>query len=183
MIAGGWAAIAAAMFWFNSAGAKPSNRLWAAETLTVLTVTVAVMTVVVVDARRAWRGNAARLDGVHLTGLALGGVAWFLGGLCGTLFYFAILHSDYCGGTGGLVSFECVNRPGPVLDVLGVVVAVAAAPAFACLVAVGRYSRVAAWLSPIVIVGLYLLAACLWEPHAGFGVVGVDGTLGLGPAN
>jgi hypothetical protein len=83
------------------------------------------MTVVVVEARRAWRGNAARLDGVHLTGLALGGVAWFLGGLCGTLFYFAILH----------------------------------------------------------IVGLYLLAACLWEPHAGFGVVGVERTLGLGPAN
>jgi hypothetical protein len=166
MIAGGWAAILAMFYLPTYTLGFPT---WATGTLIVAAVTGGVIVLVTIETVRAWRGGAARLGRVHMGGLVLGGTAWFCGGLLAFINYSVFLHSHYCGGE-GFASFDCLHRPGPALEAFGVVSAVAATPALLALIIVGRRSRVAAWLSPVLIAGLYLLATCLWEPHVGWGV-------------
>jgi hypothetical protein len=149
MIAGGWAAMAAA-FWFNSVwDARPPTQLWDAV-LVVATGVGTVMALVAIDVVHVWRGGAARLGRERLVGLALGAGAWLWGGLLDA----------------ALAQLAFLGRSG-VRDVLGMMSAVSATPALVALIVVGRRSRVAAWLSPVVISGLYLLAVCLWKIYFG----------------
>jgi hypothetical protein len=169
MVAAGWAAITALFVFVPLHSPRSPDPWWGVETLVVTAVTGLVAALVVVDAVRVRGGGAAKVARIHLLGLGLGGIAWLCGGFVDLLIYFLGLHSN-CSGTSGLGSFECVNRPGPVLDLLGVVSATAATPVLIALIAGGRRSRVAAWLSAALVVAMYLLAAWLWQPHIGFGV-------------
>jgi hypothetical protein len=166
MIVGGWAAILATFCLPTYTLGFPT---WADGTLIITAVTAALIVLVTIESIRAWRGGVTELGRVHLGGLMLGGTVWFVGGLLAAINYFVFLHAQYCRGE-GLGSFNCEHRPGPTLETLGIVSAVAATPALLALLVTGRRSRVAAWLSPALIVGLYLLATCLWEPHVGWGV-------------
>ena len=166
MIAGGWAAILAV---FSLPTYKLGFPTWATGTLIVGAVTGGVIALVTIESVLAWRGGAARFGKVNMCGLVLGGTAWFCGGVLASINYFVFLHSHYCGDE-GIHSVDCLQRPGPALEAFGVVSAVAATPALLALIIVGRRSRVAAWLSPVLIAGLYLLSTCLWEPHVGWGV-------------
>src|SRR4051812_25224952 len=61
MIAGGWAAMAAA-FWFNPVwDARPPTQLWGAV-LVVATGVGTVMALVAIDVVYVWRSSAARFD-------------------------------------------------------------------------------------------------------------------------
>src|SRR4051794_7737925 len=80
MIARGWAAMAAAV-WFNPVwGARPPPQLWGAV-LVVATGVGTVMALVAIDVVYVWRSSAARFDRDRLVGLALGAGAWLWGGL------------------------------------------------------------------------------------------------------
>lgn len=151
MIVGGWTATAV-VFWFCRAwDARPPDRLWGAV-LVVGTVVGAVIALVVIDVIRVRRDSVARPSEVHWSEFTPGFGAWFWGGL----FVFALYHVLF-------------RQPG-INVVLGVVSAVSATPALAALFIVGRRSRVAAWLSPVVVAGLYLLAVRLWNLHFWFPV-------------
>jgi hypothetical protein len=165
MIAGGWAAVLAVFCLPTYSLGFPT---WGTGTLIVGAVTGGVTALVTIEAVRAWRGDAAGPGRVPIGALALGVTAWFVGGLF-TLINYSVYLRRYC-GNGAFGSVECLHRPGPALEVFGDVSAVAATPALVALVIAGRRSRVATWLSPVLIAVLYLLAACLWEPHVGWGV-------------
>lgn len=140
----------AAVFWFNPVWeARPPNQLWGAVLL-VATGVWAVMALVVIDVVFVRRSSAARFDRNRLVGLALGAGAWLWGGLFDAV----------------LAQLAFLGRP-ELRDVLGVMSAVSATPALVALIVVGRHSRVAAWLSPVVVGGLYLLAVCLWKIYFG----------------
>lgn len=166
MIVGGWAAILAVL---SLPTYTPGFPTWATGTAIVAAVTGGMIALVTIGSVLAWRGGAARLGKVHRGGLMLGGTAWFCGGVLASINYFVFLHSEYCGGE-RIHSLDCLHRPGTALEAFGVVSAVAATPALLALIVVGRRSRVAMWLSPALIAGLYLLSTCLWEPHVGWGV-------------
>jgi hypothetical protein len=75
------------VFWFAPGYNEPApNRLWWAGTLIVAAMVVAVMTLVVIDAVRAWR-SATRVEAVDHCGLALGITTWSLGGLFSIFLY------------------------------------------------------------------------------------------------
>ncbi len=168
MIAGGWAVIAAG-FRLSPVGAQPPGRQWHGGTLVVVTAVAAVVALVAIDAVRAWRRGQSRSGLVDRSGLFFfGPCAWLIGGLLESLHYVSLACN--CGGTGGDSSFECLHRPGSVMNTFGWLSVVSVTPLLVILFFAGRRSRVAAWLSPALIAGLYLLAACLWEPHTGLGV-------------
>ncbi|MEV6598499.1 hypothetical protein AB0M36_16725 [Actinoplanes sp. NPDC051346] len=171
-IAGGWAALVAVFVLLSGDALGGSFERWGLKTLVVAAVTGAVAALVVIDAVRTRRtrmwSRADRIAAGHIVGQVLGGVAWLLGGLLALLAY-ATAVRDYCSGTGGN-SFECMHRPGELLSLLGVVVATAPTAVLVVLIALGRRSRVIAWLSPVLIVAAYVLAIQIWQPHEGFGV-------------
>jgi hypothetical protein len=176
VIGGGWAAITPlAMRVLFSAGlvgrdpAEP-DRMWGvgwhAGTLALAGVIAVVLALAMIDAGRAESADAS-VGAVQKVGLALGVGAWLLVGLF-TLAVWLFL-GGVCEG-GGRGSFECVHRPGPVLNVLGVAAALTPTLVLLVLFRKGHRSRVATWLSPVLVIGLYLLALLLWEPHIGLGV-------------
>lgn len=180
ILAGGWTAITflfitTLMTWPSAPADEPpftaSSAVWALVTLAVMAT---VATLAVVAAKDAAQGR----DDLAVGGLALGVVAWLFGGLVDLFLYEMLVPYNFlsdiagqiCGGSGGAGTFECVNRPGSVLEALGVVSAVSATPVAAFLLWSGRRSRLCAHLTPVIIFGAYLLALRLWQPHEGLGV-------------
>lgn len=156
------AASAAAWYWFAR---DPQLRTpyWGAIR-TAITATIAiVVTLMVADAVLARRGGADRVAKRHLSGLVLAVIAWLLGGLF-TLFD-AVVQNDKRSGTFTGCSFAALNRPDPALESLAGLLALSATPMLIVLLVAVRRSRVAAWLSPALILGIYLLAVHLYEPH------------------
>jgi hypothetical protein len=180
-VCAGWVAIAF-LFWINlmtwpeevdvpAFGDLPPNYgsglVWAAAMLAVAVAVGMMMIPVMREAVRARREGRRRAGVASVAGLVLGTVAWLFGGL----WTLAILIASENGCAGqGLSSFECVHQPGLFLKVLGVLTFVSATPVWSVVLVAGARSRVTAWLSPALIIGLYLLALYLWEPHVGLGV-------------
>ena len=167
-VVGGWAATAVA-WWLGATGGAEPNRHWGARTLTVAALTTAVLALMVIEVARTWRREPDRFHPLDAAWMFLGTCAWFLGGLVDLAIGF-LGSEDSCSGTGGEGSFACLNRPGQGLAGLGWLVTASATGVLVAMFWSGRRSRVAGWLAPALIVGLYVLAAVLWEPHAGFGV-------------
>jgi hypothetical protein len=183
VVAGGWFAIT--LLFLITLGTWPSSSqsfhtsgvAWGLGTLAVMVVIAALTFVAVKDAVVAG-GGPSTLDWVQRFGLTLCAGAWFFGGLITlTLYYFWVPYNifsnvagDVCGGSGGLGSFECLHRPGRLLEGLGIAFSLIATPAAYALSQAGPRSRLRALLSPIVIFGLYLLALRMWQPHVGLGV-------------
>jgi hypothetical protein len=120
-----------------------------------------LVTVLALNARRA---NAPKV--VHALAWLPGTCAWVIGGLF-DLAVFGLAQIDTCTGT-GFGSFACANRPVGALNTLGVLSAASATIAGILLLTRAR-SRLSAWLAPVLIFGLYLLALRLWQPHVGLG--------------
>jgi hypothetical protein len=144
-------------FYWSSAG-------WALGTLAVAIVICALIAVLAWDARRVPRDNPPGER--HRFAQWMGVGASVIGGLFNLVL---IVHaqSEPCTGT-GFGSFECANRPGGFLLALGWLSTVAAPLAGFRLLSAPR-SRLSAWLAPVLIFGLYLLALRLWQPHVGLG--------------
>ena len=167
MVLGGWAAMAVALRLGMTRVTAP-NHQWALRTLGVAALVMVVMTIVVVDAVRGWRRGPVRFHPLDAIWMLAGVCVWLLGGLIDVLL--GLLDGDdSCSGTGGS-SFECLHRAGPGLQALGGLMVLLATVVVAAMFWVGRRSRVAGWLAPALIVGLYALAVVIWEPHAGFGI-------------
>jgi hypothetical protein len=179
VIGGAWAAmsplLAMALYplGFQGGTAEPERMwgvAWGTKTLAVAGVIGVMMALAMIDADRA-RCDNTRVGIVQVSGLTLGVVAWLLGGLFNLLVWILqFVYKDQCGGSGGASSFACLNRSGLVLNALGVVASLSATLVLLVLFMRGRHSRVAAWLSPILVIGFYVLALSLWEPHVGLGV-------------
>ncbi|BDU01601.1 hypothetical protein [Nocardia sputorum] len=144
------------------------ESFWLAGTLIAALVAGAVTLTAAVHIVRPPDSPVTTDDELTDCGFVVGSAAWLLGGALCLVRY--LLLPDSCGGSGGLGSFACLHRAGPVLEVMGVACALAATPVFAVLFRVGRRSAAAAWLSPAIVVSFYLLAAWLWSPHTGLGV-------------
>ncbi|GAA4095740.1 hypothetical protein [Actinomadura miaoliensis] len=158
-------------------GTTEPDRMWGlgwhAGTLALAGVIAVLFALAMIDAGRA-ESDSGRAESAYggigtaqRFGLVLGVGAWLLGGLYTLAVWFVL--GEVCEG-GGQGSFDCVHRPGPVLNVLGVAASLAPTLVLWVLFRKGRRSRVAAWLSPVLVIGLYALALLLWEPHIGLGV-------------
>ncbi|MDL4813533.1 hypothetical protein [Actinomadura opuntiae] len=147
---------------------------WGAGTLAVVAV-IGLMTAVTVKDMRAVRrdGMALPIRNPRLD-VALGACAWFLGGLFSLLAFF-FTQADACGGEGGEWMFGCQNRPGALLNTLGLLFAASATPALIVLTMPANRSQLSRWSSPVLILGLYVLALRMWMPHVGFGVPSREG--------
>ncbi|MEU6036068.1 hypothetical protein ABZ801_11735 [Actinomadura sp. NPDC047616] len=160
----------------DGGGPAEPDRMWGlgwhAGTLALAGVIAVLFALAMIDAGRA--SDAGRAESAYggigtaqRFGLVLGVGAWLLAGLYTLAVWFVLRGVCEDGGRG---SFECVHRPGPVLNVLGVTASLAPTLVLWVLFRKGRRSRVAAWLSPVLVIGLYALALLLWEPHIGLGV-------------
>ncbi|MBO2456108.1 hypothetical protein [Actinomadura violacea] len=145
---------------------QASSLGWGLETLAVVVVIGLMTAVAVMDMRAARRGGLSRP--IRSLEVALAACAWFLGGLFCLLTFF-YTQADVCGG-GGVWVFGCHNRPGPLLNTLGLIFAASATPALAVLTMPANRTRLSRWLSPVLILGLYLLALRMWVPHVGLGI-------------
>jgi excisionase family DNA binding protein len=92
-----------------------------AKTLVVATVTGGVVAFMVVDAVHAWR-HSARVGKVHVSGLALGVGAWFVGGLFSLMLFYVLLHS--CGGTEGISAIPGARAAGYLRELTDLVLTV-----------------------------------------------------------
>jgi hypothetical protein len=169
LIVAGWAAVATATAFVATYGTPASDGPWGTKTLIVAAAAGLVVALMRIGRDRSGRAGAKKRTVSHTAGLVLGGVVWLLGGLADALLYFLLLL-DPCEGAGKAASVECLHRAGPILDLLGLTLAAAPTAALIVLIYLRRYSRVVALLSPALMVGLYLLAAWIWMPHAGLGV-------------
>ncbi|MFB9891446.1 hypothetical protein [Planobispora takensis] len=164
-VAGGWAvlvAAGAAWSWF-ARDQESRTPYWGAVAVAVtaaVAIVVVLMTAGSVLARR--RGAQGRVKG-SLPGLILAVAAWPLGGTA-TLIH-AIARNDERSGTGTGCSFAALNAPSPELESISTALAVSATVILPVLIFAGRRSRVTAWLSPALVLGLYLLAMHMGEPH------------------
>ncbi|MGI5205639.1 hypothetical protein ACQEU6_29170 [Spirillospora sp. CA-108201] len=172
-IVAGWATITATTWLANVCNTEPDAdyryRLWFWVTLAEVLALGALWALVVIDARRT-RGVDARPSSVRVLGLMLGTGAWLLGGLWfflgGVLFGgVALPHGIHCSLPGVHGQSHCL--PVPLGEALGLIIGLSSTPALAVLIAIGRRSPVAAWLSPVLIVGLFVLARLLWGPRYG----------------
>ncbi|KAB2388864.1 hypothetical protein [Actinomadura montaniterrae] len=183
VLGGGWAALAALFVMTISTWPtddtdpeKPpfqgGSAGWGLGTLAVVAVIGLMAAVAVKDVRATRRdGKLWPMRGPGLD-VALGTCAWFLGGLFCLLAFF-YTQADVCGGE-AFLAFGCLNRPGPLLDALGLVCAASATPALIVLTMPANRTRLTRWLAPALILGLYLLAVRMWVPHVGLGVPSRD---------
>lgn len=183
----GWAAIAflwvltmmTSQIGWPHASLFRSTAGWGLPTL-LAAIVVGVLAAVLVrkytDA--TWRDDARRRDWVQTSGLVLCAIAWFVGGLWTYFLYELLVPYNFisnqagfaCGGSSGLGTFQCVHRANLFMHILGIVLALAATPVALKLVRSGRNrSRLWAFLSVPLILGLYLLAVRVWLPHVGLG--------------
>lgn len=145
---------------------------WGLGTLAVVAVIVLLTTAALKEVRAARRDGTLRPTRGPSLDVALGTCAWLLGGLFCLLAFF-YTQADVCGG-GAFWTFGCLNRPGPLLNVLGLVCAASATPALVVLTMPANRTRLTRWLAPALILGLYLLALRMWVPHVGLGVPSRD---------
>lgn len=145
---------------------------WGLGTLAVVAVIGLMTTVAVKDVRATRRDGTLRPMRGPVLDVALGTCAWFIGGLFCLLAFF-YTQADVCGGE-AFRTFGCLNRPGPLLDALGLVCAASATPALVLLTMPANRTRLSRWLAPALILGLYLLALRMWVPHVGLGVPSRD---------
>jgi hypothetical protein len=159
--AGGWTAAAAVLWMLAVSGGEAGG--WGRQTLAVAVVAAGLTALVAAESIRARRIPwYQRIPAVHIAGPVLGWVLWLLGGAYALL---VRLIADHCGGTSGGSSFGCTHQTGPVLDLVGVALAVAPMAVLVLVARTGSRSRVVAWLAPALIVMLYALAVSLWQPH------------------
>ncbi|MBG0830170.1 hypothetical protein HS041_20610 [Planomonospora sp. ID67723] len=165
VVIGGWAAFAAAAAaWRWFAQDNESRTPYWGVVAGVITVAIAVVvTLMIVCGVRAGRADAGGSRGSSMPGRLLAVAAWLVGGLFA--FFDLILQHDKRSGSGTGCSFESLNRPAPEVEALGGLLALSATPALVVLLIAARRSRVIAWLSPVLILGLYLLGMHLWEAH------------------
>jgi hypothetical protein len=164
----GWAAIAAA--WWLSPHREAPNREWGTQTLAVVVLVSAVMAVTAIEAARTWHRRPAKLHALEMTWTVLGSCIWFFGGLWTALVGLFYTGTQLCRGSSAGASYGCLNRPGPDLELLGWLLTFSATGVLVLMFRSRHRSRVAAALAPALIIGLYLLAMALWQPHDGFGV-------------
>jgi hypothetical protein len=138
------------------------------RTLAVAALVSAVTAVTVIEAVRTWRRRPERLRPLAVAWMLLGTCIWLFGGLLTALL--GLLSGEECSGTGGLSSFGCLNRPGQGLLSVGWLPTLSTTGVLAVMYWSGRRSWLVATLAPALIIGLYVLAAALWQPHTGFGV-------------
>lgn len=147
--------------WASGAG-------WGAGTLAVAAAVGPLVMMAVRDVRGVRHdGMPTPVRGQSLS-VALGTAAWFVGGLF-SLLRFVHAQADVCVG-GGAWSFGCQNRSGVLLSVLGLGFTASATLVLVTLTIPDDRSPVSRWLSPVLILGLYLLALRMWMPHVGLGV-------------
>jgi hypothetical protein len=151
-----------AWLWFAEDN-EAHTPYWGAVTATITVTTTAVIALMVADRVLARRDGVDVAGRGHLVGLVLAGIAWSTGGLL-SLFYL-VVKGDEVTGSFTACSFAALNRPDPLVETLGYLLAFSTTPVLVALIVVGRRSRVVAWLSPALILGLYLLATHLWSPH------------------
>lgn len=141
---------------------------WFAFTLGEALVVAVALGVAMSDVRRTAVAHSPGRPRAWIP-LTLAAVILLLGGLLNTIL-FLTQHSDACGGSSGLISFECTHEPGPIFKTAGVVSVVLSFAAFAGIARTARRAPIALWLSPAIILGFDVLAWLLWAPHHGFGI-------------
>ncbi|MFB9881279.1 hypothetical protein ACFFMN_25415 [Planobispora siamensis] len=164
-IAGGWTALVvagAAWSWFAQ-DQESRTPYWSAVAVVVTAAVVILVVLMVVHNTLARRGGAGTPVRGGLPGMILAVAAWLLGGMAALVH--SIARNDARRGTGTACSFDALNAPAPGLESLSTVLAVSATVVLLVLLSVGRRSRVTAWLSPALVLGLYLLAMHMAEPH------------------
>lgn len=153
-----------------------SNVGWGAGTLAVVLVIAALIAVMLTsDGTR--RDDVPQSHDLRQTAVPLCLATWLLGG-CFNLFVFLVNVLPLGDGTAfcdsaGNGTFACENQPGPGLIVLGMASSFSATTPtlLSALIWARSGSRLSAWLSPVVVLALYLLALRLWLPHEGPGVL------------
>jgi hypothetical protein len=141
---------------------------WVIPVLVLCGLLAFMIAIIMLHTGRSSGGNA--FIRIRRLGPRIAAGIWCLGVL-GSFLFFVFGPSDWCGGSNGLTSFQCVNQPGTALKSLGLLSAALTLPALIGLFFSARRSPVAGWLAPAVIVALYTLGWLLWAPHNGFGVV------------
>ncbi|MEO3828182.1 hypothetical protein [Actinomadura sp. B10D3] len=145
---------------------------WSAGTLAVAALVATLGIVAVRDVRATWHAYMPGPARGHGLRVGLGTAAWFAGGLY-SLLRFVHAQADVCRGSGAW-SFGCQNRSGLLLTVLGLGFTASATLVLVALTIPDHRSPVSKWLSPVLILGLYLLALRMWMPHVGLGVPSRD---------
>lgn len=166
-VAGGWVATPVVIC-VNLILRTPTDRWWPVVIALMLTAIGAMTAVAVTDIVNARRAGETQINPSRLSPLALASFVWLLGGFFALLSYIGDV-ADACEST-ATSDFDCLHRPGPALDALGIVTAISATPALAAVIIFGQRSRVAIWISPALVAGIYMLALFLWMPHVGLGV-------------
>ncbi|MFF5262208.1 hypothetical protein ACFY4C_25000 [Actinomadura viridis] len=174
-IVGGWTTAAAMtlLAYVYTNETKQPYLMWIWVTLAVAVALAAVSILVAVDVRLTQKSGSANLYHLDNAGGSVATFILLLGArvLCffGGLLYFlwidiaGIPTPIHCRFPGVDDEVHCL--PIDLGETLSVISAVAAIPALLILLWAGRTSRVAAWLSPAIILGLYVLARMLWGPR------------------
>ena len=145
-----------------------SGTSWLAFTTCEALVVLVALGVAIGDVRRTAVTPSPRPAHAWIP-LTLAAVVLLLGGLFSAIL-FLVQQSDACGGSNGLLSFECTYQPGAIFKATGLLCTVLSIATFAGALRAARRAPVALWLSPAIILGFDVLSWLLWAPHHGFGI-------------
>lgn len=145
-----------------------SGTSWFVFTICQTLVVLVALVVAIADVRRTAVASSPRRTRAWIP-LTLAAVVLLLVGLFSTVL-FLVQRSDACGGSNGLLSFECTYQPGSIFKVAGLLCVLLSVATFVGTLGAARRAPVALWLSPAIILGFDVLAWLLWTPHHGFGI-------------